>query len=110
MFSFRSDLTSNTSYTSVPLSHESSKRCNFLNFSLAFFEIAAWTAGVVSYAYLGLNRCVAICFYGTKAKTFNQVSVAIIASVSTWIVAIIAGNTLSCLQVVLTVITFYLLY
>lgn len=59
--------------------------------SLAFVEIMSWTAGVVSYAYLGLNRCVAICFYGTKARGFNRVSIAIIASISTWIVGVAAA-------------------
>uniref|UniRef100_A0A7E4V256 G_PROTEIN_RECEP_F1_2 domain-containing protein n=1 Tax=Panagrellus redivivus TaxID=6233 RepID=A0A7E4V256_PANRE len=70
---------------------QSNNNCKFLNSCLAFFEVAAWTAGVVSYAYLGLNRCVAICFYGTKAKTFNRVSVALIASVSTWALGITAA-------------------
>lgn len=59
---------------------------------LAFIEIMSWTAGVVSYAYLGLNRCVAICFYGTKARGFNRVSIAVISSISTWIVGIAAGT------------------
>uniref|UniRef100_A0A914DER8 Uncharacterized protein n=1 Tax=Acrobeloides nanus TaxID=290746 RepID=A0A914DER8_9BILA len=63
--------------------------CHLLSYCLSFFEITSWTAGVVSYAYLGLNRCVAICFYGTKAKIFNQVTVAVVASVSTWLIGII---------------------
>ncbi|KAI1708922.1 serpentine type 7TM GPCR chemoreceptor srx domain-containing protein [Ditylenchus destructor] len=58
---------------------------------MAFMEISAWTAGVISYAFLGLNRCVAICFYGTKAKSLNRVSVALIASILTWIAGIAAG-------------------
>ncbi|CAD5221903.1 unnamed protein product [Bursaphelenchus xylophilus] len=64
---------------------------DMLQATLVFLEIASWIAGVVSYAYLGLNRCVAICFYGTKAKTFNRVSVAIIASISTWAAGILAA-------------------
>ncbi|KHN86632.1 putative G-protein coupled receptor K01A12.3 [Toxocara canis] len=60
--------------------------------ALSLFEIAAWTAGVVSYAFLGLNRCVAICFYGTKAKNLNRVSVALFASVVTWVIGIITGD------------------
>lgn len=58
---------------------------------MAFLEISAWTAGVLSYAFLGLNRCVAICFYGTKAKTFNRVSIALFSSLFTWIVGILIG-------------------
>uniref|UniRef100_A0A914XXE0 G-protein coupled receptors family 1 profile domain-containing protein n=1 Tax=Panagrolaimus superbus TaxID=310955 RepID=A0A914XXE0_9BILA len=80
-----------TTYAFLSLSYKTGTNCSFLSFCLAFFEIAAWTAGVVSYAYLGLNRCVAICFYGTKAKTFNRVTVALIASVSTWIIGIAAA-------------------
>jgi hypothetical protein len=66
-------------------------RLNFFNeystiqLFLVFFEIVSWTAGVTSYAYLGLNRCVAICLYSTKAKVFNRVGVALILSISTWV-------------------------
>uniref|UniRef100_A0AC34Q581 G-protein coupled receptors family 1 profile domain-containing protein n=1 Tax=Panagrolaimus sp. JU765 TaxID=591449 RepID=A0AC34Q581_9BILA len=84
----RGEAEMNTTHRFLSLSYETPNRCTILSFCLAFFEIAAWTAGVVSYAYLGLNRCVAICFYGTKAKTFNQVTVAIITSISTWIIGI----------------------
>uniref|UniRef100_A0A915DB40 G-protein coupled receptors family 1 profile domain-containing protein n=1 Tax=Ditylenchus dipsaci TaxID=166011 RepID=A0A915DB40_9BILA len=52
------------------------------------FQALMLTAGVVSYAFLGINRCVAICFYGTKAKAFNRVSIAIISSIFTWLIGI----------------------
>ncbi|CAJ0583386.1 unnamed protein product, partial [Mesorhabditis spiculigera] len=52
---------------------------------LSLCEIAAWSAGVISYALLGMNRCIAICYYGTKARILNRVSVAIIASIFTWV-------------------------
>uniref|UniRef100_A0A0K0D399 7TM_GPCR_Srx domain-containing protein n=1 Tax=Angiostrongylus cantonensis TaxID=6313 RepID=A0A0K0D399_ANGCA len=58
---------------------------------ISFLSIAAWTAGVISYAILGLNRCIAICYYGTKAKAFNQVSVAIVLSLCTWIIGAVAA-------------------
>ncbi|CAD5215932.1 unnamed protein product [Bursaphelenchus okinawaensis] len=70
---------------------DTSSSHDMLEATLVFLEIASWIAGVVSYAYLGLNRCVAICFYGTKAKTFNRVTVAIIASISTWVAGIFAA-------------------
>ncbi|KAL3068449.1 hypothetical protein niasHT_030740 [Heterodera trifolii] len=54
------------------------------DFGIAFGEISSWTAGVLSYAYLGINRCVAIRFYGTRAKQLNQVWVALIVSVLSW--------------------------
>lgn len=86
-----------TSFSSDPsndqtLSTIEKDNCHLLSYCLSFFEITSWTAGVVSYAYLGLNRCVAICFYGTKAKIFNQVTVAVVASVSTWLIGIIPGR------------------
>ncbi|VDK43035.1 unnamed protein product [Anisakis simplex] len=59
--------------------------------ALSLLQIAAWTAGMVSYAFLGLNRCVAICFYGTKAKSLNRVSVAIFGSIITWLIGIITA-------------------
>uniref|UniRef100_A0A914ZEZ9 G-protein coupled receptors family 1 profile domain-containing protein n=1 Tax=Parascaris univalens TaxID=6257 RepID=A0A914ZEZ9_PARUN len=59
--------------------------------AISLLEIAAWTAGVVSYAFLGFNRCIAIRFYGTKAKSVNRVSVALFASLVTWAIAIITG-------------------
>ncbi|KAI6215200.1 G-PROTEIN-RECEP-F1-2 domain-containing protein [Aphelenchoides besseyi] len=65
---------------------------NVLQLCLVFLEITAWTAGVVSYAYLGLNRCVAICFYSTRAKLFNRVSVALFASISTWVIGLLAAS------------------
>lgn len=68
-----------------------SENLHFSKFLLSFFEIAAWTAGVISYAFLGINRCVAICFYRTKAKTINRVSFALIGSTVTWIIGSIAG-------------------
>ncbi|KAI6240824.1 G-PROTEIN-RECEP-F1-2 domain-containing protein [Aphelenchoides fujianensis] len=46
---------------------------------------------VASYAYLAINRCVAICFYGTRAKLFNRVSVALFASASTWVIGLTAA-------------------
>ncbi|KAE9414162.1 hypothetical protein Angca_005265, partial [Angiostrongylus cantonensis] len=62
-----------------------------IQFMISFLSIAAWTAGVISYAILGLNRCIAICYYGTKAKAFNQVSVAIVLSLCTWIIGAVAA-------------------
>lgn len=59
--------------------------------AISLLEIAAWTAGVVSYAFLGFNRCIAIRFYGTKAKSLNRVSVALFASLVTWAIATITG-------------------
>ncbi|KAI6176842.1 G-PROTEIN-RECEP-F1-2 domain-containing protein [Aphelenchoides bicaudatus] len=64
-----------------------------LQLFLVFMEISAWTAGVSSYAYLGVNRCVAICLYSTKAKVFNRVFSALVASISTWII----GITVACI-------------
>ncbi|CAI5455944.1 unnamed protein product [Caenorhabditis angaria] len=61
------------------------------HFILSFSFVAAWTAGVISYAMLGMNRCIAICYYGTKARSLNRVSVAIACSGSTWIVGIAAA-------------------
>lgn len=58
---------------------------NMLQLFLVFLEVVSWTAGVTSYAYLGLNRCVAICLYSTKAKVFNRVTVALVTSISTWV-------------------------
>ncbi|CAP33781.2 Protein CBG15435 [Caenorhabditis briggsae] len=55
---------------------------------LSFSFVAAWTAGVISYAMLGMNRCIAICYYGTKARALNQVSVAIACSASTWVIGV----------------------
>ncbi|VDP43311.1 unnamed protein product [Heligmosomoides polygyrus] len=40
---------------------------------------------------LGLNRCIAICYYGTKAKSLNRVSVAVGLSLSTWIIGLAAA-------------------
>ncbi len=34
-----------------------------LDYVLGFAVTAAWTAGSLSYAFLGINRCIAICFY-----------------------------------------------
>ncbi|VDM52534.1 unnamed protein product [Angiostrongylus costaricensis] len=62
-----------------------------IQFMISFLSIAAWTAGVISYAMLGLNRCIAICYYGTKAKAFNQVSVAIVLSLCTWMIGVVAA-------------------
>jgi hypothetical protein len=67
---------------------------NIFQLFLVFMEISAWIAGVSSYAYLGLNRCVAICLYSTKAKVFNRVFSAMVASISTWIIGITVGRTL----------------
>lgn len=67
---------------------------NFSIFLLSFFEIAAWTAGIISYALLGINRCVAICFYRTRAKAINRVSFALLGSTITWLIGIIAGSSL----------------
>ncbi|MCP9266320.1 putative G-protein coupled receptor K01A12.3 [Dirofilaria immitis] len=64
---------------------------HFSLFLLSFLEIAAWTAGIISYALLGINRCVAICFYRTRAKTINRVSFALIGSTITWLVGIITA-------------------
>ncbi|KAK6033355.1 hypothetical protein OSTOST_00433 [Ostertagia ostertagi] len=60
-------------------------------FVFSFLSIAAWTAGVITYAMLALNRCVAICYYGTRAKSLNRVSVAIGLSLSTWIIGLTAA-------------------
>ncbi|KAJ1362670.1 hypothetical protein KIN20_022315 [Parelaphostrongylus tenuis] len=62
-----------------------------MQFTFSFLSIAAWTAGVITYAMLGLNRCIAICYYGTKLKALNQVSVAIVLSLCTWIIGIVAA-------------------
>ncbi|VDK69038.1 unnamed protein product [Onchocerca ochengi] len=61
---------------------------HFSLFLLSFLEIASWTAGIMSYAFLGINRCVAICFYRTRAKTINRVSFALLGSTVTWIIGI----------------------
>ncbi|CAJ0945222.1 unnamed protein product, partial [Mesorhabditis belari] len=61
---------------------------NTLGIVLSLCEIAAWIAGVVSYALLGLNRCIAICYYGTKARALNRVSIAIVGSIFTWVIGI----------------------
>uniref|UniRef100_A0AAF5DNA0 HID1 domain-containing protein n=1 Tax=Strongyloides stercoralis TaxID=6248 RepID=A0AAF5DNA0_STRER len=45
----------------------------------------------ICYAFLGMNRCVAIRYYGTKAKFFNRVSIAIISSILTWLIGIITA-------------------
>ncbi|CAI2355937.1 unnamed protein product [Caenorhabditis sp. 36 PRJEB53466] len=58
---------------------------------LSFSFVAAWTAGVISYAMLGMNRCIAICYYGTKARALNRVSVAVACSASTWVIGIAAA-------------------
>uniref|UniRef100_A0A914V4D5 G-protein coupled receptors family 1 profile domain-containing protein n=1 Tax=Plectus sambesii TaxID=2011161 RepID=A0A914V4D5_9BILA len=58
---------------------------------VAFVEIAAWTTVVVSYACLGINRCIAICYYGTKAKSLNRVSVALAMAGVSWLIGICAG-------------------
>ncbi|VDK38196.1 unnamed protein product [Gongylonema pulchrum] len=68
-----------------------SENLHFSIFLLSFFEIAAWTAGMMSYAFLGINRCVAICFYRTRAKTINRVSFALIGSTITWIIGVITA-------------------
>lgn len=64
---------------------------------LSFALIIAWTASICSYAFLGLNRCIAICFYRTRAKTFNRISTALICSGITWAIGIFTGllNNLS---------------
>lgn len=67
-------------------------RSAFSIYLLSFFEIAAWTAGMISYAFLGINRCVAICFYRTRARTLNRVSFAFTASTVTWIIGISTGT------------------
>uniref|UniRef100_A0A915PLH0 G-protein coupled receptors family 1 profile domain-containing protein n=1 Tax=Setaria digitata TaxID=48799 RepID=A0A915PLH0_9BILA len=64
---------------------------HFSIFLLSFLEIAAWTAGIVSYALLGINRCVAICFYRTRAKAINRVSFALIGSTVTWLIGIVTA-------------------
>uniref|UniRef100_A0A914RS72 G-protein coupled receptors family 1 profile domain-containing protein n=1 Tax=Parascaris equorum TaxID=6256 RepID=A0A914RS72_PAREQ len=43
------------------------------------------------FARESFNRCIAIRFYGTKAKSVNRVSVALFASLVTWAIAIITG-------------------
>uniref|UniRef100_A0A914V511 G-protein coupled receptors family 1 profile domain-containing protein n=1 Tax=Plectus sambesii TaxID=2011161 RepID=A0A914V511_9BILA len=58
---------------------------------VAFVEIAAWTTVVVSYACLGINRCIAICYYGTKAKSLNRVSVALAMAGVSWLIGICAA-------------------
>ncbi|CAD6187146.1 unnamed protein product [Caenorhabditis auriculariae] len=45
----------------------------------------------ISYAMLGVNRCIAICYYGTKARVLNRVSVALGCSGTTWVVGIAAA-------------------
>ncbi|VDM93296.1 unnamed protein product [Litomosoides sigmodontis] len=67
------------------------KDLHFSIFLLSFLEIAAWTAGIISYALLGVNRCVAICFYRTRAKAINRVSFALLGSSMTWLIGIIAA-------------------
>lgn len=67
---------------------------HFSIFLLSFLEIAAWTAGIISYALLGVNRCVAICFYRTRARAINRVSFALLGSTMTWLIGIIAGSFL----------------
>uniref|UniRef100_A0A0R3S3H2 7TM_GPCR_Srx domain-containing protein n=1 Tax=Elaeophora elaphi TaxID=1147741 RepID=A0A0R3S3H2_9BILA len=64
---------------------------HFSTFLLSFLEIAAWTAGIISYALLGINRCVAICFYRTRAKAINRVSFALLGSTITWLIGIITA-------------------
>lgn len=68
---------------------------HFSIFLLSFLEIAAWIAGIISYALLGINRCVAICFYRTRAKTINRVSFALLGSTITWLIGIVAGLSFS---------------
>uniref|UniRef100_A0A1I7X980 G_PROTEIN_RECEP_F1_2 domain-containing protein n=1 Tax=Heterorhabditis bacteriophora TaxID=37862 RepID=A0A1I7X980_HETBA len=46
---------------------------------------------LISYAMLGLNRCIAICYYGTKAKSLNRVSIAVFSSLTTWLIGIVAA-------------------
>ncbi|KAL3981728.1 putative integral membrane protein [Acanthocheilonema viteae] len=67
------------------------KDLHFSIFLLSFLEIAAWTAGIISYALLGINRCVAICFYRTRAKSINRVSFALLGSTITWLIGIVAA-------------------
>ena len=43
---------------------------------------------------LGMNRCIAICYYGTRARTLNRVFVAIGTSALTWVLGIAMGNLL----------------
>ncbi|CAG9537141.1 unnamed protein product [Cercopithifilaria johnstoni] len=64
---------------------------HFSVFLLSFFEIAAWMSGIISYALLGINRCVAICFYRTRIKVINRVSSALLGSIIAWIIGIIAA-------------------
>lgn len=72
---------------------------NLVSSAIAFLEISAWTTGVISYAFLGLNRCVAICFYGTKAKVFNRVTIALLSSLFTWIIGILIGIFFAILKI-----------
>lgn len=61
------------------------------NVVLSFCGIAAWITNGFSYAFLGLNRCVAICFFHTKARVLNTVRNAIVGSSIAWIIGIIVG-------------------
>ncbi|VDL78363.1 unnamed protein product [Nippostrongylus brasiliensis] len=84
----------NKSFLSLNRSHlllDDREGTEAVHYLFSFLAIAAWTAGVISYAMLGLNRCIAICYYGTKAKTLNRVSVAIGLSLSTWIIGLAAA-------------------
>uniref|UniRef100_A0AC35TYT6 7TM_GPCR_Srx domain-containing protein n=1 Tax=Rhabditophanes sp. KR3021 TaxID=114890 RepID=A0AC35TYT6_9BILA len=65
---------------------------NKLNSALCFLLTSSWISGVLSYAILGLNRCVAIRYYGTKAKIFNRVSIAITGSLFAWIIGIVMAS------------------
>uniref|UniRef100_A0A0N5BZ58 G_PROTEIN_RECEP_F1_2 domain-containing protein n=1 Tax=Strongyloides papillosus TaxID=174720 RepID=A0A0N5BZ58_STREA len=64
---------------------------NKLNTIICFLLISAWISGILSYAILGMNRCVAIRYYGTKAKFFNRVSIAIISSILAWLIGTITA-------------------
>uniref|UniRef100_A0A0N4ZBK0 7TM_GPCR_Srx domain-containing protein n=1 Tax=Parastrongyloides trichosuri TaxID=131310 RepID=A0A0N4ZBK0_PARTI len=81
----------NSSFQSTTEMYLLSFNINELNTILCFLLISAWISGILSYAILGMNRCVAIRYYGTKAKFFNRVSIAIISSILAWLIGIITA-------------------
>ncbi|GMT06308.1 hypothetical protein PENTCL1PPCAC_28482, partial [Pristionchus entomophagus] len=60
---------------------------------LSALHVSAWMAALLSYALLGLNRCIAIRYYGTRAKALNRMPVAISGSLATWAIGMIIALT-----------------
>uniref|UniRef100_A0A0N5B052 7TM_GPCR_Srx domain-containing protein n=1 Tax=Syphacia muris TaxID=451379 RepID=A0A0N5B052_9BILA len=75
-------------FVSSSVNEENTEWRNNFNAVLSFFGIAAWITNGFSYALLGLNRCVAICFFHTRARVLNTVRNAVLGSSIAWIFGI----------------------